>query len=522
MSGSFGRRPIAVAATALALLLGASACSSSSSSGGSGGHGSSRLTMQFAGPPVSMNPALAGNGGSTIFSVLAYDPLIYLTGDGKVVPDLATSWHYVGTGNKVFELTLRSGATFADGAPLTAAAAVASMRYALKAGGLAQQAGAVASVDAVDAKTVRVTYSKPNPDAALTMTQFYGLGTLIGPKGLADPKSLLTSTDGVGQYTYNGKTSVANSHYDYDKNPHYFNPSAQMFSGVTVRIINDPQAVLSAARTGQVSFASGSASTADAAKSANLNVLSAPFFNWSLILADTKGAISKPLADARVRQAIGYALDRPSLAKALAGSDAAPSGQVLLPGTDGYVPDFGFDYDLSKAKNLMAQAGYADGFPLTILAQSTIDPNTTVAQAITNALKAIGIRATLHVEAAGIAQFSSDSESKKYAAVIFPCAGIDMFQLHTQISVGLFNPFGNTDPQLEATLDKAFASTGSARTSLYQQASRRYNELAWYIPVFSSQNLSYVSPKLANVTASVLDPNPMPVAPTASLAWHYK
>lgn len=519
MSGSFGRRCVAVAAAALAVLVGACACSSSS---GGSGKGPARLTMQFAGPPVSMNPALAGNGGSTVFSVLAYDPLIYLAGDGKLVPDLATSWRYVGSGNKVFELTLREGARFADGAPLTATAAVASMQYALKAGGLARQAGAVASVDAVDAKTVRVTYSKPNPDAAMTMTQFYGLGSLIGPKGLADPKSLLTSTDGVGQYTYNGKTSVANSHYDYDKNPHYFNPSAQTFSGVTVRIINDPQAVLSAVRTGQVSFSGGSASTADAAKSANLNVLSAPFFNWSLILADTKGTISKPLADARVRQAIGYALDRASLAKALGGSYAAPSGQVLLPGTDGYVPDFGFDYDVAKAKSLMAQAGYADGFPLTILAQSTIDPNTTVAQAIANALKAIGIRATLHVEAAGIAQFSSDAESKKYAAVIFPCAGTDMFQLHTQISSGLFNPFANTDSQLDATLSKAFASSGSARTELYQQVSRRYNELAWYIPVFSSQNLSYVSPRLANVTASVLDPNPMPVAPTADLAWHYK
>jgi peptide/nickel transport system substrate-binding protein len=516
---------MAGAASAVALtlpLLGAAACSSSSG-GSPGGASSSKLTLQFAGPPISLNPALGGNGLSSAFTALAYDSLIHLSGDGKLVPDLATSWNYVGQDNKVFEMTLRQGVKFTDGSPLTADAAVASMNYFRKAGGgLVGDAGPVDSISAVGPNKVRVTYTSPNPDAAMTMTQYHGIGTIIGPKGLANPQSLLTASDGTGQYVYNGKTSVTNSRYTYDKNPGYFNPSAQMFSGVTIRIIGDAQAVLSAAQTGQVQFAGGAASTAEAAKQARLNVLSAPFFNWTLILADSAGKISKPLGDARVRQAIAYALDRKGLANALGGRYAAPSTQVLLPGTDGYLPQAGYDYDLAKAKSLMAEAGYADGFSMTVLTESLLDRNTTYSQAIVHALGEIGIKATLHVESTGIGQFSGDALSKKYPAIIFPSAGTDMFQAHNQISNGLFNPFGNKDRQLESTLAKAFASDGAARTRLYQQASQRYHDLAWYVPVFSTQNLLYAGPKLTNVKTSVLNPNPMPVAPTADLAWKSK
>ncbi|GAA4668072.1 MULTISPECIES: ABC transporter substrate-binding protein [Amycolatopsis] len=519
------RRAPAVLATATAMslaLFAAAACSPAG--GGSPSSGSaSKLTLQFTGPPISLNPALGGNGLSTMYTALAYDPLIYLSGDGKLVPDLATEWHYVGEGNKVFELTLRQGVKFTDGSPLTADAAVASMNYFLKAGGgLVSNAGPIDSITAAAPDKVRVTYKSANPDAAMTMTQYYGIGSIIGPKGLADPQSLLTTSDGTGQYVYNGKTSVANSRYDYDKNPAYFNPSAQMFGGVSIRVIGDAQAVLSATQTGQVQFAAGSSATVDAAKQANLTVLSAPFFNWNLILADAAGTVSKPLGDVRVRQAIAYALDRKGLANALGGQYAGPSTQVLLPGLDGYVPEAGYTYDLAKAKSLMAEAGYPDGFPLTVLTESVIDRNTTYSQAIVDALGAIGIKATLHVEATGIGQFSGDALSKQYAAIIFPSAGTDLFQVHNQISAGLFNPFGHKDEQLDTTLAQAFAADGAERTRLYQQASQRYQDLAWYVPVFSTENLLYVSPKLDNVKTSELNPNPMPVAPTPELAWRNK
>ncbi len=69
----------------------------------------SNLTVQFAGPPISLNPALGGNGGSSVYTALDYDPLIYLTSSGQLVPDLASSWKFVGRFHREFKMTLRQG-----------------------------------------------------------------------------------------------------------------------------------------------------------------------------------------------------------------------------------------------------------------------------------------------------------------------------------------------------------------------------------------------------------------------------
>ncbi|TQS41207.1 ABC transporter substrate-binding protein [Cryptosporangium phraense] len=463
---------------------------------------------------------MAGNGGSTVYTALAYDSLIHLSNDGKLEPDLAESWKYVGTGNKVFELTLRSGVKFTDGKPLTADAAVASMQYFLKAGGpLVPSVGAIDKVEATGPLTVRVTYKQPNPDAAGTMEQYHGIGTLIGPDGLANPQSLLTKSDGTGAYAYDNAGSVAGSRYSYTKNPNYFNPKAQRFSKVSVRVIGDPQAVLSAVRTGQVDYASGNDSTADAAKAAGLKIVKAPFFNWELILGDTKGTISKPLADPRVRQAIGYAINRDALSKAFNADFTKPSTQQLIEGADGYDQSIGYTYDLQKAKSLMAAAGYSKGFPLEILTESVLDRNTTYSQAIADALKAIGITVKLKVISTTVPQFIGEATSKKYAAAIWPSAGPNMFQNYSQVSGGLFNPFGHQDAQLDGIMQRASAADGSERTGLYQQASKRFQELAWLIPVIATENVYYVNSKLEGVSASVGNPNPMPIGPTPDLSW---
>lgn len=491
------------------------------SGGGADSQASTRLSLQFAGPPVSMDPAKAGNGGSTVFVALAYDPLIYLSGKGELVPDLATKWGFTDGTNKVFELTLRDGVTFSDGAALDAEAAAASMNYFLKAsGGLVGKTGPIAAIEAVAPMKVRITYRTPTPEAASTLTQYNGMGNLIGPKGLADPASLLTSSDGTGQYVYDGAGSVTDSRYVYKKNPHYFQPAAQHFDSAVVRIINNPNAVLSAARTGQVQFASGSSSTVAAAKSAGLKVGAAPFFNWSLNLVDRDGTVAPALADVRVRQAVAMAFDRAALAKAIAGSYASASNQVLLPGTDGYDSGIGYGYDVAKAKSLLAEAGYPDGLGLTVLTESVIDVNNTISQAIVSALRDIGINVKLQVQATGIAQFAADSLSKKYAANIFPTAGTTMSELNSQITTGLFNPFGSTDAKLDAILQQAASATDAqTRTAQYRKASERLQELAWTVPILAAQNIYYVAAGLRNVESSVLNPNPMPVGPTADLSW---
>ncbi|WP_234307353.1 MULTISPECIES: ABC transporter substrate-binding protein [unclassified Streptomyces] len=514
-----GRSRLAALALASALLLGACAGT------GSGSVAGKQLSLQFTGPPISMNPAMAGNGGSTMFSALAYDPLVYLSGKGELVPDLATSWRYLDDTNTVFELTLRDGVTFSDGSSLDAEAAAASMNYFLKAGGgLVGKVGAVKSIRATGPMTVRVTYAEPQSDAAMTMTQYYGIGNIIGPAGLAAPQSLLTSSSGTGQYVYDGKASVAGNTYVYKRNPRYFRPKARHFDSVVIHVIGNANAVLSAARTGQVQYASsGNANTADAAKRAGLTVRTAPFYNWALNLVDREGRVAPPLADVRVRRAIALAFDRPTMAKGLAGPYASPSGQMLLPGTDGHDPSLGYGYDVREAKKLLAEAGYPHGFRLTVLTQSLIDPNTTYSQAVAAALEDIGIEVTLKVQTTGIGQFTADALSKKYAVTLFPNVGTTTAEVASQVMSGAFNPFGSSDPELKALLGRAAAETDDeARAELYRKASARFQELTWFVPVFATKNISYATKDLKNITSSVINPNPVPTGPRADLSWRLR
>ena len=102
----------------------------------------------------------------------------------------------------------------------------------------------------------------------------------------------------------------------------------------------------------------------------------------------------KPFDDKRVRQAVNHAVNKARIVRLINGR-AVPATQVLPPGMPGYDPNYkGYDYDPEKAKALLKEAGFADGFSTTLLANNT-DPNPRIAQAIQQDLAAVGIKADL-------------------------------------------------------------------------------------------------------------------------------
>src|SRR5690349_19393935 len=129
----FGRRSAAVISAISAASLLATACTSASTTTTTkGGSSNGTLTVALGFPPQSLNPGADGNGGQNIVQWLSYEPLIRANSDGTFSAGLASSWKYVGTGNKQFEMTIRSGAKFSDGTAVDAAAVAASLNYFLK------------------------------------------------------------------------------------------------------------------------------------------------------------------------------------------------------------------------------------------------------------------------------------------------------------------------------------------------------------------------------------------------------
>ncbi|PRY13053.1 ABC transporter substrate-binding protein [Kineococcus rhizosphaerae] len=513
-------RTLLAALSVAVLTLTTTACSDTGSNGpeNSGGPGGT-LTTQFAGIPISLNPALGGSGGSAIFTALAYDSLIHQTGDGELIPDLATAWSFDPT-NTVLTLTLRQGVKFSDGAPLDAAAVKASLEYFLSAGGGdLRYAGPVASVEAPSADTVVITYKTPYPDGPYYLTQYWGVGQVIGPKGLADPDSLLTATDGTGPYTYSASKSVTNSSYTYEKNPGYFAPEAQQYDSVVVKVIGDPSASLSAVTTGQVSFAGLTPTTAVSAKSSGLKLVTAPFFTWGLTVADHQGTLVPALANPDVRQAMALALDRDALASALGADYNQANGQLTAEGVDGHLDGYGFTQDLAEAKSLMASAGYPDGFTLPVLTENVLDNQTTISQAMAGDLAKIGVKVELVVKNT-VPDFIQAALSKQYPVLVWPVIGSTSAQvLANFVQPGVTDPFGTADPTLTALYAQAQAASGADRTAVFEQITKASNEAAWFIPAVSTDNVFAVDADLQNVTASALNPNPLPVSPDPRYAW---
>jgi peptide/nickel transport system substrate-binding protein len=172
------------------------------------------LTLAFGAPPNSLNPGTISIAFST-YTQLAYDSLITQAPDGSLHPNLATSWKYVGTGNTRFDLALRSGVIFSDGSPLTADAVKASLNYARsQPGPQGPLLGGIASIDVTGPLSLSIKLSAPNPMLPEVLSQSYGLGQIISPKGVANAAGLTVAnpSEGAGPYVYNPSASVPGDH----------------------------------------------------------------------------------------------------------------------------------------------------------------------------------------------------------------------------------------------------------------------------------------------------------------------
>jgi peptide/nickel transport system substrate-binding protein len=484
------------------------------------------LTLQFN-EPVSANPALEGTSESdVVFGAIDYDSLIYQLGNGQYVGDLATSWSYApGSKNEVFDLTLRKNVRFSDGSLLTPASVVNSLEYFKQADG--PEAGylaTLASAKATGSDTVRLTFSAPEPNLPFLLSQYQDIGQIIGPQGLANPKTLTTTSDGTGPYVLSAAQSVANSQYVFTRNPQYWNPAAVHYKQFVVKVITDPQTALSAAESGQVDALLSMPTTAQqSARNNKLTTFAQPFSIASLILMGRSDPKS-PLSNLKVRQAINDAVDRSSLAQGLGGGSAVPTDELALPGATGYdrAAAKTYTFDVTKAKSLLAQAGYGGGFKLAVLDTLALDANGDIGAALKTELAAVGIDVTL-TETPAPSQFIPAALSKQYDAVIWPLSqNGDGFPYAVQFAMAPFtNVFGTTSPQLNSLMATAGALSGSAAKSAYEKVDDYLTSNAWFTPLFSLSATLVVAPTVANVQAPSLSNTTIdPVAPVASLSWY--
>lgn len=457
------------------------------------------LVLGVLAEPASWHPAQTHVGHLLQPYQLAYDSLLLRKPDGSLAPMLATEWKYTDDAKTTLQLKLRTDVTFSDGEKFDAAAVKANLDNFKKANG--KQVAMLTNYDSatvVDAGTVTIKLTKADPAFEYYLSQAAGL--------MGSPKAI-TGTDiaavpvGSGPYTLVKAESVKGSQWVFAKREGYWNPSLQKWGKITLKILTDVTARVNALTTGQIDATLLDANTRGQAESAGLKLLEWPV-DWSgLMLLDRGGKVCPAMADVRVRKAINHAIDRESILKNVAGGQGTTTCQVFGPVSGSYVSEYDklYPFDKEKAKALLAEAGYASGFDVTI----PMPPGDDVAtNYIKQMLGDVGIRVT--IQAVPAADFQGTIGKGTYALARF-----NLFQGPTWVACNqmivqktLYNPFQSTSEELAAALE-ATRSAGDQVGEKGKAVNKYVTENAWFAPFYRANQLYFYDTKKLKVTEQV-------------------
>jgi len=493
------RRSLVTAAVA-ALALTLSACGGSAGGSDSGsGSGGGKLSLATITPPTSFEPgAMAMGGPEDHYYQPVYDSLLKLDKDGRPAANLATDWSYDDAGTTL-KLTLKDGVTFSDGTAFDAAAVKANLEHAEKGTGEAAHAlGAIDHVDAVDTTHADVVLKAADPSLVDSLAR--SAGYMASPKAL-DSADIKTTPVGTGPYVLDQGKTTAGDTYVYTRNADYWNKGAYPYDEVDVKMLDDTTAALNALRSGQIQgLPGGSKDIVKGAKDAGLNVTT--FDNGTVegvFLWDRAGKNTKALGDVRVRQAINYAMDRETIVKTVKGGMGTATAQIFGPSTAAYDSSLEdkYSFDLDKAKKLMADAGYADGFSMTLPDFSPVYPDEQAA--MTEAFQSLKIKTTYKPITGD--QVVGSIIGGQWPANFFSLTSSSPWAF-AQLAVAPgapFNPFHVSDPKVNDLLASAQASTGDAQDKALSQLNAYLVDQAWFAP-WDFQKGAYVTAKDVKVT----------------------
>jgi peptide/nickel transport system substrate-binding protein len=468
------------------------------------------LTLSACGANAGLGPGdPAKNTATAVGMSLEYEAPLHWNPNGTVSAELATSWKYISDpagDRKAFKFTLRHDAKFSDGTPVTAAAVKAWYTYVLNdnAPNLFTFGG-LRSIQTIGKWTVVIHVKSPNPELPFVLSDASAVSLFGSPKAVADPTIFQTRDAGAGPYMLDPSQSVTGSYYTLIPNPYYYDKSRQVWSKVVGKAIPTGTTALAAVQTGQLDYACGDVGTVDAARAAGIKVLTNSLggqFGYAFGLDFTRKDIG-PLANAAVRQALNYAVDRKTITAAVFGSNATPTSEwTSIDSIDPKYTNY-YAYNPTKAKALLASAGYAQGFNMTVLSLQypTFDPMT---EAICQYFKAVNV--TCKITTDTFATWGADYTGGKFDAVTFGSGGsggaIGMWGWYNTYLKpnGILNP----SPWHDSVLDKLWVrgSRSNSPSTYWLQMTHRVTQQADFLAISAPKAFFYVSKKVSGVVLS--------------------
>lgn len=330
------------------------------------------------------------NNASLIFLNTAYESLTYYNEAGEIIPRLATEW-VTDPEEPSITWTLREGVKFADGTDFNAEAVKINIEEYQKCE--RNETANVASCEVIDDYTIKMTLNSWN-SSTLESVGFFVY--YMSPAALEDVDALRNSSCGTGAFQvteFNPGVSVK-----YAKNESYWQEGKPYLDGVEIYVVDEPTTRASAFEAGEYDIILMNNLTVanDLINSGKYemekNVSGQGLVSTGLI---PNSALEGPFQDPLVRRAMCYAIDTQALSDAFGYGLLQTMTQWAAPGTVTEDPELNaITYDPEKAKELLAEAGYPDGFDTTL---TTDAGNKDYFTAAANMLTEVGIRCQVNL-----------------------------------------------------------------------------------------------------------------------------
>ena len=391
------------------------------------------LTAAMAAPITSIDPHFYNAAPNNGLALHVYERLVERTPTAELTPGLAASWTPVG--EAMWELKLRAGATWHDGSPVTpddvAFTFARVPNVPNSPGGFAGMIRAISRVEAVDATTLRIHTSRPTPNLPIDMVSIHIVSRKHGEGAATEDYNSGKAAIGSGPFRLtrftNGDRTELTRYEGWAK-------EKPAWERVTFRFIPNPGARVAALLAGDVDMIDvpPAADIPRLKSDPKLNVVSIQGLRTIYIgLARHRGTPEpfvtdnagkpfdkSPFEDVRVRRALSIAINRQAIAERVMSGTADPTGQWLPPGTYSYAPGVKVPpYAPEEAKKLLAEAGFPQGFKLTLHTPNDRYPNDSqTTQAVAQMWARIGVQTT--VEALPWNGFSARSAKQEFSAAL--------------------------------------------------------------------------------------------------------
>lgn len=480
--------------------------------------GGQAAEFDFAGPldAYTLDPHAISN--TLVFAMLhnVYDSLVLRGPDLELQPALATEWTQVD--DTTWEFKLREGVTFSNGNPFTADDVVFSFERAKK-GGMKSHLSGASAIEKVDDYTVRITTPQTNPILPKQIVNWLIMDQEWAEEnGAVEPGKADNSTEGFANRNAMGTGAYVISDRDpgvmteFTANPDWWGERTGNIDKATFHVIANASTRVAALMSGEVDMIDDvpPQDTARIEKADGLSVKAQPNLRAVYLQPDVArdelvhgSAEGNPFKDERVREAMSLVIDTTAIQKRIMRGYSTPLGLPIAKEVTGSTEELNTPAtpDLEKAKALMAEAGYADGFDVTLDCTSDRFMNDeATCLAIGSFLSQININVTPRAQTTSrwAQQINPPGYDTSFVMVSYSPYTYDAHQFLVGLAVtrdaeagrGAFNIGGYSNPKVDELTDQIGSETDQdKRAALMEEAFSIIKADHAYLPIHQLQIL---------------------------------